>query len=318
MSRQLFRGQPTFDQTGPGAYLVPQSLGHATDGEDPRHRPGRRQVPVARSTAAGGAHRKFLETAYAPANFASLDRRDFASHAKQTSCVKSKTPAVSIIPAWHTGCSFTWWNHSLSADRERAREPPTYRLQSGGARRRRRGSPLRYGVAPTPRIIRRSGRARIASAFLDAGNSASLGTLVNCLMTHGSLKTGRPMRPDVARALAPRLGQAAVDHREIAGGSTETISPGGGSSWRPRRPNASSAPIEGRARGSGIRYRALLRAVCAGSRTCGRHGPAGVAGDGFRRCQRIAARRYAPGLVGTVTPIYPGFRLRRAVRRTFV
>ena len=33
---------------------------------------------------------------------------------------------------------------------------------------------------------------------------------------------------------------------------------------------------------------------------------------------RIAARRYAPGLIGTVTPFYPGLRLRRAVRRTFV
>ena len=34
--------------------------------------------------------------------------------------------------------------------------------------------------------------------------------------------------------------------------------------------------------------------------------------------ERIAARRYAPGLIGTVTPTYPGFRMRRAVRRTFV
>ena len=73
------------------------------------------------------------------------------------------------------------------------------------------GEALLFGMVP-PQPRASSGEVaelEFASAFLDAGNSASLGSLVNRLMTHASLKTGRAMRPDVARALAPRLGQAA-------------------------------------------------------------------------------------------------------------
>ena len=64
--------------------------------------------------------------------------------------------------------------------------------------------------------------------------------------------------------------------------------------------------------------RLFVRFALEAARVAGRappgHRPAMVAAV----AERTAARHYAPGLVGTVKPTYPGFRLRRAVRRTFV
>ena len=183
------------------------------------------------------------------------------------------------------------------------------------------GEALLFRTPPRPTRAASSevDELEFASGFLDAASPAALRALVNRSMQYVSRKIGRPLRPDVARALGPRLVRAGA----IISGLLPTrkiISPGGGSALA-----ASAAERIFGTEFEGLsaedqefetaRYsRALRWKPHALRHLPHRRPPAAVAA----LAERIAARRYAPGLIGTVTPTYPGFRLRRAVRRTFV
>jgi hypothetical protein len=183
------------------------------------------------------------------------------------------------------------------------------------------GEVLLFGVAPRqPRVA--SGEVAelaFASAFLDAGNPASLGALVNQLMRHASLKTGHSMSDDVARALAPRLVRAAsiiwklLPTRKITppGGGSELATSAAERIFGTEFEGLSAEDQEFETARYFVRF-ALEAARTAAMAPKGRS-PSIVAAV----AERIAARRYAPGLIGTITPTYPGFRFRRAVRRSF-
>jgi hypothetical protein len=184
------------------------------------------------------------------------------------------------------------------------------------------GEVVLFGMAPRQPQAASGEVAELdfASAFLDSGSLASLGTLVNRLMRYASVKTGRPISPDVARALAPRLGRAAsIIWRLLP--TRQIIRPGGGSElateaaeriFGTELEGLSSEDQEFETARYFVRF-ALEAARTAAMASRGRS-PATVAAI----AERIAASRYAPGLVGTVPPTYPGFRMRRAIRRTFV
>src|SRR5262245_36898331 len=184
------------------------------------------------------------------------------------------------------------------------------------------GEALLLGMPPRPSRAASSevGELEFASAFLDAASPAALRALVNRSMQYVSRKTGHPLRPDVARALAPRLVRAGA----IISGLLPTrkiITPGGGSElataaaeriFGTEFEGLSAEDQEFETARYFVRF-ALEAARPAALAPIGRP-PAAVAA----LAERIAARRHAPGLIGTVTPTYPGFRSRRAVRRTFV
>ena len=184
------------------------------------------------------------------------------------------------------------------------------------------GEALLFGMPPRPSRAASSevDELEFASGFLDAASPAALRALVNRSMQYVSRKIGRPLRPDVARALGPRLVRAGA----IISGLLPTrkiISPGGSSAlatsaaeriFGTEFEGLSAEDQEFETARYFVRF-ALEAARTAALAPIGRP-PAAVAA----LAERIAARRYAPGLIGTVTPTYPGFRLRRAVRRTFV
>lgn len=183
------------------------------------------------------------------------------------------------------------------------------------------GEVLLFGTAP-----RRSRAAsdevdelEFASALLEAGSPAAITSLVSRLMRHVSRKTGRPLRPDVTRALAPRLVRAGAivagilpTRKIIAPGASEAASSVAERIFGTEFEGLSAEDQEFETARYFVRF-ALEAARTAALTPIGRP-PAAVAA----LAERIAARRYAPGLIGTVTPTYPGFRLRRAVRRTSV
>jgi len=137
------------------------------------------------------------------------------------------------------------------------------------------GEVLLFGMTPPPPRAA-SGQVNeleLAAAFLDAGSPCSLGALVNRLMRYASLKSGRPINPDVARALAPRLRRAG----SIVGGLLHTRK--GDPTGRRNQVDdgRGRAGLRDRARRielrrQGIRNRALLRTLCA------RSGPSRVDG----------------------------------------
>jgi hypothetical protein len=178
------------------------------------------------------------------------------------------------------------------------------------------GTPLRRPTAAWGEVA----ELEFASAFLDAGNLTSVAALVNQVMRYAGLRTGRPINQHVARALAPRLGRAASIIWRLL--PTRKITPPGGESelattvaeriFGTEFEGLSGEDQEFETARYFVRF-ALGAARAAAMAPAGRS-PATVAAV----AERMAARRYAPGLLGTVMPTYPGFRLRRAVRRTFV
>jgi hypothetical protein len=157
-----------------------------------------------------------------------------------------------------------------------------------------------------------------ASAFLDARHSASLGMLLNRLMRYAGLKAGRPINSDVAGALAQRLGRVAsmilrlLPTRKIIrpGGRSELATTAAERVFGTEFEGLSAEDQEFETARYFVRFAlgaARAAAVAPKSRS-----PQLVAAI----AERIAARRHAPGLIGTIPPTYPGFRYRRAVRRT--
>jgi hypothetical protein len=159
----------------------------------------------------------------------------------------------------------------------------------------------------------------LASAFLDTGSLAELGALMNQVIRHASVKVGRPISSQLARALAPRLVR---DASVIWGllGTRDIIPPGSQTDLAAESAERIfGAELEGLSgedqefEAARLFVRFALEAARVAARAPPVHNPAIIAAI----AERTAARRYAPGLVGTVKPAYPGFRLRRAVRRTF-
>jgi hypothetical protein len=184
------------------------------------------------------------------------------------------------------------------------------------------GEVLLFGATPPPPRTA-SGEVNeleLATAFLDAGSPCSLGALVNRLMRYASLESGRPINPDVARALAPRLRRAGsivgglLRTRKVTrpGGRTRLATSAAERAFGTELEGLSSEDKEFETARYFIRF-ALGAARAASTVPAGRS-PAMVAAI----AEKIAARRYAPGLVGTITPAYPGFRLRRVVRRSSI
>jgi len=184
------------------------------------------------------------------------------------------------------------------------------------------GEVLLFGMAPR-QPQRSSGEIAelaFASAFLDADNLASIGRLINRLVRYAGVKTGRPISYDVARVLAQRLGRAAsmiwrlLPTRKITppGGGSELATSAAERVFGTEFEGLSAEDQEFETARYFVRF--ALGAMRAAALAPPGRPPALVAAI----AERIAARRYAPGLVGTVTPTYPGFRYRRAVRRSFL
>jgi hypothetical protein len=181
------------------------------------------------------------------------------------------------------------------------------------------GEVLLFGAIP-PRLPSGSDEVaelELASAFLDAADLDELGALVNRLIRYASVKVGCPISDQLARALAPRLVRdASVIWRLL--GTRDIASPGGQTELAAER--IFGAELEGLSgedqefEAARLYVRFALEAARVAARAPPGHNPAIVAAV----AERTAARRYAPGLVGTIKPAYPGFRLRRAVRRTVV
>ena len=176
------------------------------------------------------------------------------------------------------------------------------------------GIPARKPSAPSGEVA----ELAFASAFLDAGNPASLGMLLNRLMRYAGLKAGRPITHRVARALAQRLGRVGSMILQLMP-TRKIIPPGGGSELATSAAErVFGTELEGLSAEDQefetARYfvRFALGAARAAAVAPKSHSPQLVAAI----AERIAARRHAPGLVGTIPPTYPGFRYRRAVRRT--
>ena len=184
------------------------------------------------------------------------------------------------------------------------------------------GEVLLFGSIPRrpPTRLDQVAELELASALLDARNLAELGTLVNRLIQYASAVVGRPISDQLARALAPRLVRAASAIRGLL--STRDITPSGGQAEvvAESAERIFGAELEGLSgedqefETARLFVRFALEAARVAAKAPPGHNPAIVAAV----AERTAARRYAPGLVGTVKPAYPGFRLRRAVRRTFV
>ncbi|MGM4956266.1 hypothetical protein ACT4MK_12985 [Bradyrhizobium barranii] len=160
----------------------------------------------------------------------------------------------------------------------------------------------------------------LASAFLDTGNPTELGVLIDRLIRYGSIKAGNPIRDQLARALGTRLVPKASAIRGLLS-THEIILPGSQAELAAESAERIfGAELEGLSgedqefETARLFVRFALEAARVAARARPGHSPAVVAAF----AERTAARRYAPGLIGTVKPNYPGFRLRRAVRRTFV
>ena len=160
----------------------------------------------------------------------------------------------------------------------------------------------------------------LSSAFLDAGNPSELGALIDRLIRYGSIKVGHPISDQLARALATRLVPKASAIRGLLS-THEIILPGSQAELAAESAERIfGAELEGLSgedqefETARLFVRFALEAARVAAKAPPGHNPAVVAAV----AERTAARRYAPGLVGTVKPTYPGFRLRRAVRRTFV
>jgi len=183
-----------------------------------------------------------------------------------------------------------------------------------------RGEALLFGAPPLRPQAASSEIAELAfaSEFLDADNPAFLGELVDRLIRYASVKTGRPISRPVAHALRRRLGRTAAMISKLL--TTADVTPtGGGSDGTSVAERVFGTEFEGL---SGedqefetARYfvRFALGAARAAAMAPGGSRPAVVAAI----AEKIAARRYALGLVGTIVPTYPGFRMRRTIRRTF-
>jgi hypothetical protein len=184
------------------------------------------------------------------------------------------------------------------------------------------GEVLLFGAVPrrSPTGSHEVAELELASAFLEAGNLAELGALTNRLIRYASVKVGRPISDQLVRALSPRLVRAAsviwalLSTRDITppGGQTEFAAESAERIFGAELEGLSGEDQEFETARLFVRF--ALEAARVAARAPPRHNPAIVAAV----AERTAARRYAPGLVGTVKPAYPGFRLRRAVRRTFV
>jgi hypothetical protein len=182
------------------------------------------------------------------------------------------------------------------------------------------GEALLFGSAPR-RSDTSSGEVaelEFASALLDAGSPASLGLLVDRLIRYAGLKAGRPIGHDLAGALAPRLRRAAsimwtlLPTRRItpSGGGSELATSAAERMFGTEFEGLSGEDQEFEAARYFVRF-ALGAARAAVLAPKGRP-PALAAAV----AERVAARRYAPGLIAKIPPTGPGFRSRRAVRRT--
>ena len=182
------------------------------------------------------------------------------------------------------------------------------------------GEVFLFGTIPRQPSAVPSGIAELefASAFLDAGSLPALGALVQRLIRYASLKAGRPISHQLARALAARLVRAGSMICALL--STRNITPPGGETEfaAAAAERIFGAELEGLS-GEDQEFetaRLFVRFALEAARTAAM-APAGrPAAIVAAVAERAAARRYAPGLVGTVKPTYPGFRMRRAVRRT--
>jgi hypothetical protein len=184
------------------------------------------------------------------------------------------------------------------------------------------GEVLLFGAIPRgpPTGSDEVAELELASAFLDAGNHAELGALANQLIRYASVKVGRPISDQLARALAPHLVRDASAIRGLLSArdinstddKTELASESAKRIFGAELEGLSGEDQEFETARLFVRF--ALEAACIAARAPPDHNPATVAAT----ARRTAARRYAPGLVGTVKPAYPGFRLRRVVRRTFV
>ena len=184
------------------------------------------------------------------------------------------------------------------------------------------GEVLLFGSMPRrpPNASDEVAELELASAFLNAGNLAELSALINRLIRYASnVKVGRPINDQVARALAPRLVRdASVIRRLLSTGDTP---PAGQTELATESAERIfGAELEGLS-GEDQEFetaRLFVRFALEAARVAARAPPGRRPAVVAAVAERTAARHYAPGLVGTVKPAYPGFRLRRAVRRTFV
>lgn len=152
----------------------------------------------------------------------------------------------------------------------------------------------------------------LASAFLEASNGSQLGAVVNRLLRRGATLAGKPIDPQVAQLLGPRLARAGHSVRNLLAPPAGRSDAGDTSEAMER---ITGAELEGLSPEDQEFETALafVRFAMEAGRTAAKapatQPPAAIA----TAAARVAARRYAPGL-DLVQPL-PRFRERRAIRR---
>jgi hypothetical protein len=172
------------------------------------------------------------------------------------------------------------------------------------------GDILLFGVPAHRGLVRASKELEeleLASAFLDAANTGQLTAIARHLVGRGSAMARRPLAPQIARLLEPRLVRAGQAIRALL---APPATPSDTRDTTQAMERLTGAELEGLStedqefETARIFVRFAVEAARIAASAPSHHSPAAI----VAAAERAAARRFAPGL-------YPGFHARRAIRR---